>query len=366
MENNTIKNSFYLRVSILLVGICALGAIVFLGQAILLPLCYSLLFAILLDPAVMLLLRIKFPRIIAIAVVVLSAMAVTLLLIYFISSQVASFSSSLPEFKAKGAAMLTQAEGWMASVFHTSQSNIHSRVSVAIKSLMNNKQTIMGSTLSTVSGLLFGAILVPVYTFMILYYKNLFLGFITKVFQKNNHAMVGEVMLQGRVMIHQYLIGLLLEAIIVATLNSLALIVIGIKYAILIGVIGALLNVIPLIGGIVAVGLPVLMAVITKDSFTPAIFVTISYIAIQFLDNHFLIPKIVASRVKINALVSIVVVLMFGALCGIAGMFLAIPLTAVIKIIFDRIDPLKPWGYLLGDDIEPFNGFGKLFKVRKK
>ena len=85
------------------------------------------------------------------------------------------------------------------------------------------------------------------------------------------------------------------------------------------------------------------------------------YYIIQLIDNNYIVPKIVASKVKINALVSIIAVLAFGVLWGVPGMFVSIPLTAVAKLVFDRIDPLKPWGFLLGDTM-PKN---KRFSIRK-
>jgi len=145
-------------------------------------------------------------------------------------------------------------------------------------------------------------------------------------------------------------VGLLIEGLIVATLNSISLLIIGIDYAILLGLIGAILNVIPYIGGIIAVALPMIIALVTKSP-TYALLVMAAYILIQFIDNHYLIPKIVASKVQINALVSVIVVLLGGALWGVPGMFLSIPLTAIIKVIFDHIEPLKPWGFLLGNNV---------------
>lgn len=73
------------------------------------------------------------------------------------------------------------------------------------------------------------------------------------------------------------------------------------------------------------------------------------YFIIQFVDNNFIIPKIVASRVQINAFVSISVVFVGGIIWGIPGMFLSIPITAILKVIFDHVEGLKPWGFLLGD-----------------
>jgi len=127
----------------------------------------------------------------------------------------------------------------------------------------------------------------------------------------------------------------------------------GVPYAILLGIIGALLNLIPYIGGIVSVALPMIIALATKSSPWVAFYVLIVYYVIQLIDNNYIIPKIVASKVRINALVSIIVVLAFGALWGIAGMFISIPMTAIVKVIFDHIEPLKPWGYVLGDTMPP-------------
>jgi len=102
---------------------------------------------------------------------------------------------------------------------------------------------------------------------------------------------------------------------------------------------------------------------------TAPILVFIIYLVIQFVDNHFIVPKIVASRVQINALVSIIVVLVGGAIWGVPGMFLSIPLTAIAKVICDHIEPLKPWGFLLGNIVPTSKRFllmGKTlpFKLR--
>ncbi len=80
----------------------------------------------------------------------------------------------------------------------------------------------------------------------------------------------------------------------------------------------------------------------------------------QLIDNNFLVPKVVASKVKLNALVSIIAVFIGGALGGVMGMFLAIPMSAIIKVIFDRIEGLKPWGYLFGDDMPKTYDWGIL------
>ncbi|MDB5118681.1 MAG: family transporter, partial [Mucilaginibacter sp.] len=144
-----------------------------------------------------------------------------------------------------------------------------------------------------------------------------------------------------------------------------ALLLLGVKYGLLIGVIGAILNLVPYLGGIVAIALPVLMATVTKDGYTTQLGVIGAYALIQFIDNNILVPRIVSSKVQINALVSIVVVLLGNALWGVSGMFLSIPFIAVLKIVFDRITSLKPWGKLLGDTI-PTKHKGQIWSRAKK
>ncbi|MNL62229.1 hypothetical protein D3C87_1862320 [compost metagenome] len=90
-----------------------------------------------------------------------------------------------------------------------------------------------------------------------------------------------------------------------------------------------------------------------------------AYSVIQFLDNNIFVPRIVSSKVQINALISIIIVLLGAALWGIPGMFLSIPFIAVLKIIFDRITGLKPWGKLLGDTV-PTEHMGQLKRFNRR
>ena len=174
-----------------------------------------------------------------------------------------------------------------------------------------------------------------------------------------------EIITKIKTVIQRYLTGLVIEAIMVAVMDSVALLILGIDYAILLGIIGALLNVIPYIGGVVAVALPMMIAIATKSTAWYAVYVLAAYYFIQLIDNNYIVPYIVSSKVKINALFSIIVVLAGNALWGISGMFLSIPLLAIVKLIFDHIEPLKPWGFLLGDSMPPSLKIKPFFKKTK-
>jgi predicted PurR-regulated permease PerM len=195
--------------------------------------------------------------------------------------------------------------------------------------------------------------LLPVYIFLILFYHPILIEFIRRVFGTDNQIQVNKIITQTKNVIQRYLIGLSIEAVIMATLETTTLLILGIEYALLLGIIGALLNIIPYIGGLVAVALPMIVALATKSSAWYAFYVLAAFYVIQLIDNNFIVPKIVASKVKINALFSIIVVFIGNALWGIPGMFLSIPLLAIVKLVCDNIEPLKPWGFLLGDTMPP-------------
>lgn len=152
----------------------------------------------------------------------------------------------------------------------------------------------------------------------------------------------------------------MIEMGIVAVLTTVGLMIIGVPYAILLGTITAILNLIPYIGILVAGCISIVVALTNSTEVSVVVGVIVVNAVVQLFDNNFLIPKIVASKVKINALVSIVAVFVGGALAGVIGMFLAIPLSAMLKVIFDRINGLEPWGILMGDDMPKTYEWGKI------
>ena len=220
-----------------------------------------------------------------------------------------------------------------------------------LKNAAQNTQAYLGDTLSTIVGMVSVIILIPIYVFFLLFYKPLILDFLFHAFSEKHSLRVADILSETKTSVQSYIWGLLIEMIIVSSMNSCALLVLGVRSAILIGVIGGILNVIPYLGGLVAILLPVLMATVTKEGYSTQLAIIAAYMVIQFIDNNVLVPKVVSSKVKINALVSIIIVLMGGGLWGFAGMFLSIPFLAILKIIFDRVDGLKPWGKLFGTEV---------------
>jgi predicted PurR-regulated permease PerM len=351
---------FYIKFSLTLVGVVAFFFILILGKPIILPLVFATLLAMLLNPLVSLLHRKGLNRMISILLVVLLAVAVFGGLVFFIVSQVGTFADMAPLLEAKLHALVDSGIAWVSDKFGVDSTKINTWLAKARAEGMSGGMTVVGQTLGAVSSVLVVLVLLPVYMFLILYYKPLFLEFIAKLFHAEKHETVNEVLTETKALVQKYLQGLMIEAAIVATLNTVGLLIIGVPYAILLGVVGALLNMIPYVGNMISMGLAILMALVAGST-TDVIWVIVLYSAVQFIDNNLIVPRIVASRVKLNALVSIVAVLVGGALWGVPGMFLAIPITAIAKVIMDRIETTKPWGFLLGDSMP--SGNKPIFKI---
>ena len=347
------KFPFYAKASLLVLGLYAFISMLFIAQDIILPLIYATILAISINPAVNFLVNNKMNRAMSITVVLTIVFLLVSTLIVLLSSQADLLSQAYPQLVVKFQTIFNDSIAWVAGYFHISAKKINDWIANGSEELLNNSGSAIGSTLTTMGGFLSVAFLTPVYIFMLLLYKTHLVTFIHRLFGDNNGNKVTDILIKTKTIVQSYLVGLFLEFAIVATLNSICLLILGIKYAILFGILGALLNVIPYIGGIIAVGLYMLVALVTKSPIY-AFYVLVLYTIIQFIDNHYIIPKIIGSKVKLNALICLIAVFCGAALWGVPGMFLSIPLTAIIKLIFDNIDSLKSWGFLLGDTTPPF------------
>jgi predicted PurR-regulated permease PerM len=353
---------FYLKSTVILFGLILFSFAIFCLREVLVPLSFALLLAILLNPVVARLEKWKIPKVWAIAIALLGALILLAILVYFLITQVAGFSDKMAILSKKATELLARMETGINQHFGIAIEKQEQYLDQAKQGMKPVAATILGS----VAGSMTLVFLLPVYTFLFLFYKTLLLNFLYEIFAEKNATEIGIILSQTKAAVQSYMRGLVLEGLIVATMNTIALFILGVPYAVLLGLLGALLNVIPFIGGILAVILPLVFATISKDGFSTQLWIIISYLVIQFVDNHFLVPYIVSSKVKINALISIVVVLLGAAAWGISGMFLSIPFVGILKIIFDRIPELRPWGKLLGTEV-PTRHKGETWnKIREK
>lgn len=345
------KLPFYARAALVLVGLYALFAMLSVGQSIILPVLFAVLIAIALHPAVHFFVLKKINRVFAIVIVLLLVFIILAAFGTFFISQASRFGESWPVLVEKFTGILDQTISGVAGYFDLNPQKLHAWIAKTQGELVNTGTAAIGRTLVVLGNWVVVLLLLPVYVFLLLFYQPILLEFLRRLFHADDQAKVNEIITQTKTVVQRYIVGLAIEAVLVAAMEILVLLLLGIDYAILIGILGALLNIIPYIGGLVAVALPMMVALATKPSPWYAVYILAAYYIIQLVDNNYIVPKIVASKVKINALFSIIVVIAGNALWGIPGMFLSIPLLAIVKLICDHIEPLKHWGFLLGDSM---------------
>ena len=366
MNIKEIQLPFFAKASIFLIGMIAMVAILYIAKGLIVPLVFATIIGIVLHPVVNFFVRIKINRIIAIGIVLLLTSFVFAAFFLLMYSQASQFGESWPALVDRFTDTLNQSISGLAQYLEINPQKIHDWLKNAEDQFLDISNAAIGKTLLSVGSVIMVLFLIPVYVFLLLFYQPLIIEFIHRLFCEGNQKQVKEIISQIKKVIQHYLVGLIIEAIIVAVLNASVLLALGVDYAILLGIIGALLNVIPYIGGIIAVALPVMVVLASKLSAWYMLYVLIGHYVIQLIDNNYIVPYIVASKVKINALFSIIVVLAGNALWGISGMFLSIPLLAIVKLIFDHIESLKPWGFLLGDTMPSLIQVPPILKKLKK
>lgn len=343
---------FYAKFALILFILIGSTAILFYGQGVLAPLLLALLFAILIEPVSgFLQTKFKFPNTVATGIAVVLFLLIFIILFYFISLQLVGMADDWGKIKSNLNTHYTNLQQYVESSFGISKEQQQKAISQATSDSASTGKQLAGATLASITDSLLNLILIPIYMFLILLYKKHFIKFLRDLVSEKHHITLRDILATIKISVRSYIVGLLIEMVIVSVLTALGLMIIGVKYAILLGIITGLLNLIPYIGIVVAGLLTVVASLTGNTDATVIIGILVVNIVVQFIDNNILVPMIVSSKVEINAIASIVGIIIGGLLGGITGMFLAIPLIAILKIIFDRVESLKPWGYLLGDDL---------------
>lgn len=351
----------YARLAFILLSLCLIIVLLYAGKNILAPILMSLLFAILLRPIVRFLnMKLRFPHVFAVLFTVIIFVALIAGVILFVSNQIGSISEDWETIKKNLEIHYHHLQKWAKQTLNISYKEQENYIKQATSGATHGENTIVGNTIGNFTEMLLSALLIPFYTFLILLYRNLFMRFLSKLVKKDGQSKLQEILTNIKIAIQSFLVGLLIEVGIVTTLTTVGFLIVGVPYALLLGVITGMMNLIPYVGILIAGMLSIIATLTVSTEFSSVFGVLLVYIIVQLIDNNILIPLVVSSKVRINAFVSVVSIVIGGAIAGVAGMFLAIPMLAILKVIFDRIETLEPWGYLMGDDLPKSFEFAKM------
>jgi len=370
MDQNPFPQSSVFTIAARLISLVLIVLIMYFLQGILVPLLFSMLIAITLFPLAKLLEKGKIPRLLSSIISVIVAIVVISGLIYLIINQVLNIGKNGEDMVNKFQGILATILNWANTQFGITDDMVSQKFHEFTDNALSNATTYLQTAFSSIGGILSSSILVPLFVFFMLYYRDFFREFFFISFKSNEKARVNTILNNIYDVVQNYLVGLITVMGIVAVLNTIGLLVMGISYAWFFGILAALLMLIPYIGIAIGSILPALFAIATKDSAWYAIGVIGWFQVVQFFEANIITPNIVGSKVSINPLMSIVGLILGGMLFGLAGLILALPMIAMLKVILDSIPSLSHFGFLIGEPekvhLKSSDNFPKLKKWRIK
>lgn len=343
---------FWLKAPLILIGICLMGVIMIYGKFILMPLAFAAILSMLLNPVIQLFASWKNGRVmsILIALVLISLFFAGFLALIIV--QLVQFAENLPEAADRLNSVSENMIKHVENISGISEIKLTEYLDDSLESnFISTGEYLMSLAKVTKDTIIFLSLL-PVFIFFMLYYKEMYRVFLEKAFIKSQNEEIDTVIKRVRSVTQSYLAGLFTIMCIMAVMNSIGLLIIGLDYAVFFAVFASFLALIPYIGAILGMLPAFIYALLFGDSLLLPLLVIVIFTSVQFIEGSFLTPKIVGSQVSINPFVAIIVLIIGGEIWGIGGMILFIPLIGIVRVGFSQVPVLKPYGYLLGNIID--------------
>jgi len=306
----------------------------------------------LLNPVVVRFENWKMGRVLSIILVLLIITVIFSGILTLIAFQAVEFTDNLPETAEKLKSTLAEGTIAVEKISGISQERQTEYLKDAIKNLFDAGGEFLSSMTKAATGTITALALLPIFIFFMLYYKEMYKTFFQKVFERSQNSEIDKALLRVQNVTQNYLVGLFTVLGIMAVLNSIGLLIVGLDYAIPFAIFASMLAIIPLVGAILGAFPAIIYAFLFYDTLLLPLMVIAIFTVVQLLESSFLTPRIVGSKVSLNPFMAIIVLLLGAQVWGIAGMILSIPLIGIMRVGFSQVDELKPYGYLLGSIVD--------------
>ncbi len=347
----SLENRWYVKYTTILLGLILTVYVMIVAKSILLPILFAALLSILLAPLASWFEKYKVPRILAALLALVIGLSVLVGLGYFFYTQLTAFVDDVDLIKERSEELLTGLEEFLMTWFDFEGFVQFEEIEELFIEFIRENSGTLGRGIAGAASVVTTVFLVPVFMFMFIVFREFLKSFLLKLFGRKSEmhaAKVQTIMTNIQVVVQRYITGVLIVIVILSFLNSIMLLVIGVNHAVFFGVFAAMLNIIPFLGPIFGSVLPILYALLTMDSLIYPIVILAGFYIIQLFESNLFTPVIVGSQVSMNALIALLLLFLGAQIWGLAGMILFIPLGAMLKVVFDEIDSLKPYGYLIG------------------
>lgn len=340
---------YILRVASIFIVVVLMVVTLYYLKVVLVPLLFSIIFAVMLFPFSLRLEKWGVAKGLAAFITVFITTVLLGFLVYLIFTQLSTFFGQMPQLSGKLNDIVDTIRDFLAAQFGVQKSVMADNIQHQITQAQGYSQVLLSNMIASLPTFLINVFLIPLYVFFLIYYRHFFLEFFYKIFHKLDKEEIDETLENTGFVIKGYVFGQFLDILIIGTINAIALYLLGCGYAIILGYGVAVLCIIPYLGMIAGSVIALFVALLTTNTTWQPLAVFGVLWFIHIIDSNLVAPYVIGSRININPLVAIFVLFLFGELWGLAGLFLAFPLAAILKVIFDRVPGLKPYGFLLGE-----------------
>jgi predicted PurR-regulated permease PerM len=345
-------------------------AVLYYAQVVLIPLAFSIFFAMLFTPLSN---RMEckgvsrvFSAIISLLIVMLITVGITIL----VYMQAKKMVDQFPVIEKKAQTLVQQGKAFMSEKLHIPAGKQDSLADKQVKKIVASSGNFITTFVSGMVSVLGGIVLVLIFTFLFLFQRDKYEAFFLQLYNDSTPDDTRKIIHKISTVAQSYLTGRALSIVIFTVLFTIGFLAVGLEGAFLLAFVSALLTIVPYVGSIVGGMLPFAIALVTADT-SAAMGALAVVVFVQGVDNYFIEPYIIGGEVHINAFFTILILFIGGLLWGVAGMILFLPMLGVTKIIFDNVPALKPYAFLIGDQEVKKNSevmmnfFKKLFKRNK-
>ncbi len=339
----------YVRLFIILLTCIAIFFILIAAKSIFIPIILALILAFLMKPFCSWQEKFKIPRGLSAIIAIIVIFAILFGLFFFISIQVRNIARDLPEIGQSFTKLIDNVNNFLTTRLGFEEQELTQYLKDSLQTIFQGGSAIFSTTVSATTDFFTEFTLVLLSLFFFLYYRRFFLSFLKKVTPAEKQSKMHKMLSEIEYVVRSYILGLLTVIFILAVLNTTGLMIFGIDYALFFGLFAAMLTIIPYLGVFIGSILPILFALITKDSLWYPIGIAGMFWVIQFLEGNFITPNIIGNRISVNPFAIIVALFVGGMMWGPVGMILSVPGTAILKVFFSNTEALQPYGFLLGN-----------------
>jgi predicted PurR-regulated permease PerM len=322
-------------------------SVLLLLKTFLIPLTYGFLLAIILYPICKYLEDKKWNRSLAILISLVLLLITASIVFLIFAMQMRIVNRELPSLMWRMEKSFPIVQKWLSGTFGLSADQQNNLIISFEKDGLSTLTSKLPVFFSSTFKFLFNLVIIPIYTVLILYYRRTLVDFISSLIKNENQEKFRQIVSETIHMYFSYIKGMAGVYLTVGVLNSIGLLILGVDYAIVFGMVTAFMTIIPYIGIIVSSILPIAMIWAETDNILYPLGVIAIFSIVQYLEANLIFPYIVGKKIGLNMFVSIIAIILGGVLWGVSGMVLFLPFVAIAKIVFSHLEGLKPINKLL-------------------